>query len=150
MLTALIIMIGLMAGIYFTFSVFVMRALATLNPLNGAHAMIAINQVIVKTLFLPLFFGSTVLAAVLMIQTFLAEANDASVLIYLATSAYIIGMFLVTVFGNVPMNNRLQASAINNQALTEYWQYYLTVWTQLNHIRTLSCLVAVLLLCLVR
>jgi len=150
MLTALMMMYGLMAGVYFTFSVFVMRSLATLNPLNGARAMIAINEVIVKTLFLPLFFCSTVLSIVLMTRVFLAEPSNDATVIYIATGIYIVGMFFVTMFGNVPMNNQLRDSAANNQQLTAYWQYYLTAWTRLNHIRFLSCTIAMLLLCLVK
>jgi uncharacterized membrane protein len=150
MLSVLIVMYGLMAGVYFTFSVFVMRSLATLNPLNGARAMIAINEIIVKTLFLPIFFGSTVLSVVLMTQVFLSENSNDAGLIYLASCIYIVGMFLVTILGNIPMNNQLRDSAANNQQLSAYWQYYLIAWTRLNHIRFLSCTIAMMLLCLLK
>ena len=148
MIMTLLLLSGLMAGIYFTFSVVIMRSFSTLDALMGARAMITINQVIVKTLFLPLFFGSTVLACVLIASVLLDGIGSTDYLTLLSSAIYIVGMFLVTLVGNVPMNNKLQSLADQQAALTQYWQSYLTTWTRLNHIRTLACLVTALLLCL--
>lgn len=51
-----------MAGIYFAFSAFVMKSLAAITPDAGIAAMPSINRVIVKTIFLPLFIGTTIIA----------------------------------------------------------------------------------------
>ncbi|MEO1331251.1 MAG: hypothetical protein AAFW46_16495, partial [Pseudomonadota bacterium] len=62
---------GVMAGVYFTFSVFAMRAFAELPPADGAAAMRAINRVILRSAFLPLFFATTILSAALTVWALL-------------------------------------------------------------------------------
>lgn len=150
MIIFLIVTTGIMAGIYAAFSFVVMRSLATLSPLNAAKAMNAINTEIVKTLFMPIFFGSTVLYCVALISEFLTGFTNNSVWLVLAAAFYLVGMFLVTLLGNVPMNKKLQAKAADEQQLTQYWPIYLTQWTKLNHLRTFSCILACTALCYVR
>ncbi|WP_101758251.1 DUF1772 domain-containing protein [Oceanicoccus sp. KOV_DT_Chl] len=105
---------GLMAGIYFTFSVFVMRALKRL-PVDVAIAcMNSINTVIVKSAFLPLFFGSGLLVLLLIIVN---DGGLASVWIISASVIYLLGMLGCTVVFNVPLNNRLQSVNAENKAL---------------------------------
>lgn len=146
MMLLLILMSGLMAGIYFTFSVFVMRALGELPAEQGAAAMNRINTVIVSTLFMPIFFLSSLGFAGLMIWSLLHWQTGQSGIIVLAALVYLLGMFAVTAFGNVPLNNHLQASADHEDKLAASWQTYQRDWTRLNHIRTLSCIVACALL----
>ena len=59
---------GLLAGLYFAFSVFIMSALDRLGPAAGAAAMNSINTVILRSLFMPVFLltslASLVLAAI--------------------------------------------------------------------------------------
>ena len=52
---------GLMAGTYFAFSGFLMRSLASLGTAQAVAAMNTINSIILKSAFMPLFFGSTVI-----------------------------------------------------------------------------------------
>jgi uncharacterized membrane protein len=56
---------GLMAGVYFAFSGFIMRSLDQLGAVPATDAMNAINEVILRSWFMALFFGSTLLYAVL-------------------------------------------------------------------------------------
>jgi len=58
---------ALLSGTYLAFSVIVLPSLATLRPSEGIEAMNAINRVILKTAFMPLFFGSTVLALLMVL-----------------------------------------------------------------------------------
>lgn len=141
MIILLIVMTGLMAGIYFAFSVFIMKSLAELPAIQAAEAMTKINDVIVNTLFLPVFFGSTFWYAGLIVWS-LADWQPESSLLVAAALVYIFGMFIVTAFGNVPLNNKLQRIEANKAALTAFWNDYLHSWTHLNHIRTLSCIAA--------
>jgi len=138
-------MTGLMAGIYFTFSVFIMKSLAELPAFQAAQAMNKINDVIVNTLFLPVFFGSVFLYAGLIVWQF-ADWHSGSLSLVMAAVIYIVGMFLVTAFGNVPLNNRLKESEENEHELLLVWSYYLHKWTRLNHLRTISCIVSLALL----
>jgi uncharacterized membrane protein len=142
MLILLIILTGLMAGIYLAFSAVIMKSLNELPALHAAQAMNKINDVIVNTIFLPIFFGSTLWHAGLIVWSFADWQTGTSGLIILSAFIYIVGMFLVTAFGNVPMNNKLKASESNEALLVDYWKKYQHSWTRLNHIRTLSCTVA--------
>ncbi|MGB0752441.1 MAG: hypothetical protein ACPGQI_10815, partial [Gammaproteobacteria bacterium] len=49
---------GLMAGTYFAFSSFIMQSLKALDGLDGIRTMNSINKVILRSMFMPLFFGS--------------------------------------------------------------------------------------------
>lgn len=139
-LWATVISTGLMAGIYFAFSVFIMSAFKTIPDTSAAIAMNAINKVIVKSAFMPVFFGSSLLAIVLV---FLALGDERAGLIMLAGGVYILGMLLCTVLFNVPLNNRLLKASLENQA--EIWQNYVIEWTRWNHVRSISSLLAFIL-----
>lgn len=142
MITVLIVMTGVMAGIYFAFSVFIMKSLAGLPPVDGARAMNKINDVIINTVFLPLFFGSTIWYGGLIVWSIAHWGNSEPLLRIIAAVIYILGMFVVTAFGNVPLNNRLKNSEVDETTLARVWLQYLRQWTLLNHVRTVSCIVA--------
>lgn len=146
MLTLLIVLTGLMAGIYFAFSTFVVKALKQLPALQAALAMNKINDVIVNTIFLPVFFLSTLWFAGLIVWTAADWQGKQSLLFIAAATVYIIGMFFVTAFGNVPLNNKLKACEVSDEQLAQYWPVYLTNWTSLNHIRSMSCIFSCALL----
>jgi len=98
---------GLMAGVYFAFSGFIMRSLDQLGAAQATDAMNAINEVILRSWFMLLFFGSTVLYAVLSAIA-LFDANLAGRwLLFTAGLIYVFGMFLCTAMFNVPLNNFL-------------------------------------------
>ncbi|WP_251959094.1 hypothetical protein [Nostoc commune] len=49
---------GLMAGVFFAFSTFVMNALARLQPVQGIVAMQSINITVINPLFMAVFLGT--------------------------------------------------------------------------------------------
>jgi uncharacterized membrane protein len=146
MLIVLAVLTGVMAGIYFTFSVFLIKAMNELPALQAAQAMNKINDVIVNTLFLPIFFGSTLWYAGLVISAFADWQGQSSVLQIIAAAVYVVGMFVVTAFGNVPLNNRLKELENDDENLATYWHKYQGTWIRLNHIRTISCILALVIL----
>lgn len=146
MLILLIVLTGMMAGIYFTFSVVIMRSLDELPGLQGAQAMNKINDVILNTLFMPVFFGTTLWFAGLIVWALTDWQGTQSSLVISAALTYIIGMFFVTAFGNVPLNNQLKQSERDEPLLATSWQLYLERWTRLNHIRTMACIASSALL----
>ncbi len=56
---------GLMAGVYFAFSGFIMRSFDRLGALQATDAMNAINKVILHSWFMVVFFCSTFIFATL-------------------------------------------------------------------------------------
>ena len=138
---------GLMAGVYLTFSVVIMKSLATLNASQGINAMNAINKIILKTAFMPLFFGSSLLALV-MIATglwFLSEPGAGKMLT--AGFIYFLGMFVTTAAANVPLNNKLAKVSGDGEEAQSTWQGYLNRWTRWNTSRSIWSF-ATLVICL--
>ncbi|MCB2074996.1 MAG: DUF1772 domain-containing protein [Novosphingobium sp.] len=136
---------GLMAGIYFAFSVFVMRALATLERGEAIRAMNAINAVIVRTAFLPLFFASSLGALALAVIGGLHWGVSGGTTMAQGGAAYFVGMFMVTVGRNVPLNNALAAVDPASDTGAAVWAQYLRQWTRWNHVRTIACTVSLAL-----
>jgi uncharacterized membrane protein len=131
----------LAGGVYFAFSSFAMRALGQ-SGASGAEVMRMINRVILRSAFMPLFFGSTVLAAAAALLG-LSRLPDLSGWLMLSGGAvYVLGMFGVTAACNAPLNNRL------DEAPEAVWPEYLESWTRWNHVRTAACLIAGALLLL--
>ncbi len=129
---------GVMAGVYFTFSAFAMRALGEIAPEAGAAAMQSINRVIVRSAFLPLFFATTLAAAALAVLAGLNWGDAGSAAALAGGVVYVFGMFVVTVALNIPLNNALERADPASDEGRAVWARYLTTWTARNHIRTLA------------
>ena len=117
---------------------------AALGDEAGARAMQSINRVIVRTLFLPIFFLSSLASAAIVVLGLLVGGQSAWLMVA-GGLVYLLGMFGVTVAGNVPLNNRLDAADPASAEGQAIWRDYLVRWTRLNHIRTLACIVALVL-----
>ncbi len=133
---------GLIAGVYFAFSGFIMRSLEQLGGAEAADAMNVINRVILRSCFMPLFFGSTLVHAVLMaLAVFDAELPGRWTL-FAAGSIYVVGMFVCTAAFNVPLNNQLAGAGSDDQTKAVIWAHYYKVWTRWNHVRGVCSLLA--------
>ena len=131
---------GLLAGLYFAFSVFIMSALDRLGPAAGAAAMNSINTVIMRSLFMPVFMLTSLASLLLAAIGALRWDEPGATLLLAGGLVYFIGMFVVTMVFNVPLNNQLQASRPGDVELL--WRRYLVSWTRWNHVRTLASLLA--------
>ena len=70
-------------------------------------------------------------------------------LVLASTIIYLIGTFGVTAFGNVPLNNELEALTITNLKAIElknFRIYYESAWNHYHGIRTISSMVSFILL----
>lgn len=133
---------GLMAGVYFAFSVFVMKAFAELETTQAIAAMNAINKVILRSLFMPLFFGSTIISVLLIVVAFSHWSDVGAAAALIAGLVYFSGMFMCTVIFNVPLNNRLAEINGDSADAGLVWSHYLKTWTRWNHLRTVSSLIS--------
>ena len=136
-----VIATALVAGVFLAFSDFIMRSLAAAQPAAGAEAMQEVNRKVYRSIFLSLFFAMTA-GSVLMIGAGVMIISPAAPWLIVGGAAYLIGVFGVTVFGNVPMNKRLDAMAPGDAATKTYWRDYAVRWTRLNHIRSVSASLA--------
>ncbi|MEM8499728.1 MAG: anthrone oxygenase family protein [Pseudomonadota bacterium] len=137
---------GLMTGIYAAFSGFIMRSFSTLDTACAIAAMNAINAVILKSLFIPLFFGSTFIALLMVIAGLWQWGEPTSNGLIAGGLIYVVGMFIVTVAGNVPLNNTL-AKVKGDEEAARIWVHYLRRWTRWNTLRTIASL-ATLVICI--
>lgn len=129
---------GLIGGLFFAFSTFIMTAFGNRPPAEGMAAMVEINRVILRSLFMPVFFGTALLCLGLAIHAFVSRGPAAPWLVG-GAFAYLLGTIGVTMIWNVPLNNRLDRAdpAADNAAL---WRHYLDRWTFWNHVRTVAAL----------
>ena len=133
---------GIMAGVYFAFSGFVMRSLGALPHAEGIAAMQSINRVILSSSFMPFFFGTTILSLGLGAWSVLRWGEPGSLLMLSAALLYVLGMFVCTAAGNVPLNDALDAVDPDGADAARLWSRYLRDWTRYNHVRTLACVAA--------
>ncbi|MEM9462687.1 MAG: anthrone oxygenase family protein [Myxococcota bacterium] len=133
---------GVMAGIYFAFSTFVMKALAGIPRTAGIAAMQSINEVIVSSAFLPLFFGTSLLGAGLAGWSLTQWGGPGASLLLVGGLVYVLGMFVCTAVFNVPLNDALAAVEPDGFGSAELWSAYLERWTLWNHVRTVASAVA--------
>ena len=136
---------ALIGGVFFAFSSFVMKALARVPSSEGIAAMQSINVVVINPSFLGAFMGTAVLSLGV-VGLALVRWSHPSAMFFLGGAVfYVVGTFLVTMFGNVPLNNQLAAVSATDPATRDVWDHYLNRWTMWNHVRTVAAMVAALL-----
>jgi uncharacterized membrane protein len=131
---------GLMAGLFFVFSVAVMKALGALPPEKGMSAMQSINVAILNPVFMLVFMGTAALCAVTFVLALLHWQSPGARYLLAGSILYLAGGLLVTVVANVPMNDALAAAHPGTADAARVWANYLTNWTLWNHVRTMACL----------
>jgi uncharacterized membrane protein len=133
---------GLVAGVFFAFSTFVMPALARLKPSQGITAMQSINITAINPLFMLALLGTAVACLFIVISTLLHWHRSGTIYLSIGSLLYLVGTILVTILGNVPLNYALANVDPNSTEGTILWAKYLTDWTFWNHVRTLTALAA--------
>jgi uncharacterized membrane protein len=138
---------GVVAGVFFAFSNFVMRGLAKLAPANGIVAMQSLNLVVINPIFLGLFVGTAAGSIVLAILA-IVRWSDGSRYRLIGAALYVGGTFLVTILRNIPLNNVLARVVPESDDAGVLWLAYVVRWTRWNHIRTLAAIAAAIVLIL--
>ena len=141
-----IISFGFIGGVYFAFSFFVMHSLNKHNPSEAIKIMNSINQVILKSPFIILFFFSSFIALVLFIDNLISKTLIS--VQGFASLIFLVGMFLCTALKNVPLNRKLNDFHDSKNDPEAEWMYYYKHWLKWNHVRTASCFISMLLLVL--
>ncbi len=137
---------GLIAGVFFAFSTFVMNALAQQPPAQGIATMQSINITVINPWFMTVFLGTGVTCALLAVASVLKWHQPGSRYWLLGSLLYLIGTLLVTIAFNVPLNDALAIVKPDSAEGANLWAKYLTNWTIWNHVRTVAALAAAALL----
>jgi uncharacterized membrane protein len=136
---------GLTAGTFFAFSTFVMEALSRVSQAQSVPVMQSINSTILSSLFMPVFFGTTLGGLVLSAVALFHWHEPGASAIFAAGVTYFTGMFLCTVVFNVPLNNVLASVDVSSTEAAAAWGRYLKTWTFWNHVRAAASVVACVL-----
>lgn len=139
---------GLMAGLFFVFSNFVMRSLGRMAPQHGMTAMRNLNEDIQNPMFLLLFAGTALVCLAVAVAAPFTWDEPGAGWRLAGGLLYFIGAFGVTAVVNIPMNNRLAAVDPATAGGQQYWAEYAVRWTAWNHLRTLSSTAALVALLL--
>jgi len=133
---------GLIAGVFFAFSSFVMKALARLPTSAGIAAMQSINIVVLRSLFMAAFLGTAAVCVIASIYSLFRLQEPGIVYMLVGSALYLVGSFLVTIVFNVPRNEALAKLAPTDPNSANFWSGYVASWTAWNHVRTIAALAA--------
>ena len=129
---------GLIAGVCFAFSTFIMSALGRIDHVAGISAMNAINVDIVQSLFIVLMLGTTVASAALAGIAIFRWSEPGAVPMFIGGALFFTGMFVSTMIFNVPLNDALAAVDPASTEGAALWARYVSDWTFWNHVRTIA------------
>lgn len=142
-----ILFTGLTAGLCFTWSNAVAPGIGRLDNLTFLKSFQSMNRVIINGKFIIVFFAPVIL---LFLNTYLFKGNNTSFWLFLIASIlFFVGIGLVTIFGNVPLNEVLDKSnleALSKVELQELRNKFEQPWNRWHIIRTLSSFSAFVLL----
>jgi uncharacterized membrane protein len=132
---------GLVGGVFFAFSTFVMAGLRRLPAPQGIAAMQAMNEEAPTPPFMIPFIGTALLCIGLGIAA-LTRIGDADARWQLAGCVlYLVGIVLTAAY-HVPRNDALALVDPTSPGAADTWRRYAATWTAWNHVRTLTSLLA--------
>ena len=133
---------GVVGGVFFAFSTFVMKALRLLPPARATAAMQAINVAAIPSLFF-LTGLVTALGCVALVVWALVEWGEPFAPYLLSGGAlYLAGAMAVTVAFNLPRNDSLATIDPGDPDVAGPWSHYLAEWTAWNHVRAAAAIAA--------
>lgn len=129
---------AVIGGVFSAFSEFIMSGLLRAAPAGGIEAMQHINRTVIRTQFVAGILLIAPLSIFLAVQGLTHVEGTARTALLIAPGIYLPTVFLMTIFGNVPMNNKLDRLDHSDPGAEAYWRQYGRTWTRLNHFRTLG------------
>jgi len=145
-----IILTGLTAGLCFTWGNAVTPGIGKLDDLGFLQSFQEMNRAIINPTFLVVFMGP-VLLHVANVFLFKNAPGQVWFLILTAAVLYFVGLFLVTILGNVPLNEMLDKTDLikaNANELATLREQFEAPWNRLHNIRTISTVLSTILLTL--
>lgn len=138
---------GLIAGIFFTWGNAITPGIGRLDTINYLRVFQNMNRTILNPLFFLVIFGSMLFSFI----TAYYHKSD-NTIFWLTLSAaliYFVGVFLVTILGNIPLNDMLNKTDLTSITLQEaniLRDKFEVKWNNLHLIRIVASLLSFLLL----
>lgn len=140
---------GLVAGLFYGYQCSVINGLGALKDREYIAAFQNIDRVIQNPVFFASFLGCLVLLPLATYTFYRIETASVTPYLLMATITYVIGVFGVTIFFNVPLNNTLAAFDI--QSLTDSQAQaarldFEKAWNKRHLVRTLAAIASFMML----
>ncbi|PSL06880.1 putative membrane protein [Haloactinopolyspora alba] len=133
---------GVIAGLLFAFSSFVMRGLRALPPSQGLVAMQSINAAVNNPIFMLAFLGTTAANLVAVVVAFASWGEAEAIYLLVAGLVYLAGVLGVTAGYHVPRNTALAEVDPDGDDAEARWTRFAAEWTTWNHVRTFAGIAA--------
>jgi len=148
-LASALLLTGLMTGIFFTWSNAVKPGIGKLSDLEYLRALKSMNRAILNNTFKIIFLGAIISVVLLPVLYFNLYSQNVFWLFLFALIIYSIGVFGVTLIGNIPLNELLDKTKLESISLEEIKSLRRTIeirWNNLNLIRCISSAITFLIL----
>ena len=148
-LASAIFLTGLMSGIFFTWSNAVKPGIGKLSDIEYLRALQSMNRVILNNAFRIIFLGSIIAVALVPVFYFNLYPKNIFWLFVFTLVIYWIGVFGVTVSGNIPLNEILDKTNLESITLEEIKTLRKSIelkWNNFNLIRSISSAITFILL----
>jgi uncharacterized membrane protein len=132
---------GIVGGVFFAFSTFVMKALDRLPASQSVSAMQAINKAAPNGWFMAALFGTAFACIALGIAAIVRWGKPGAPYLLIGSAIYLITV-IVTMAYHVPRNNGLAVVDPNGVDAARHWAAYSPAWTAWNHVRTIGSIAA--------
>lgn len=142
---------ALITGLWYAYSCSVNGGLGKLPDKEYLSAMQSINRVILNPVFFATFMGTLLLLPLSAWLNYRQQDSTRFILLLAASILYAVGVFGVTILGNVPLNNALDAFPINTasaQDIINQRTAFEKPWNKLHAIRTIVSFIALILVVL--
>jgi uncharacterized membrane protein len=139
---------ALIAGLFYAWSCSVIPGIVRLPDAAYLDAMQVMNRAILNPLFFLSFMGTVILLPVSTYMHYAQPVTTRFWFLLAATLLYCFGTFGVTVVGNVPLNENLDAFNIksaSSEAITAQRTAFEKPWIKLHSIRTLASILALVM-----
>ena len=148
-LASAIFLTGLMAGIFFTWSNAVKPGIGKLGDIEYLRALQSMNRVILNNAFRIIFLGAIIAVALVPVFYFNLYPKNIFWLFVFTLVIYWIGVFGVTVSGNIPLNEILDKTNLESITPEEIKTLRKSIevkWNNFNLIRSISSAITFILL----
>ena len=139
---------ALVAGLFYAWTCSVTPGLARLSNTEYIRAMQSFNTYIQNPLFFASFLGTALLLPFCSYVHFGQPVSMRFWMLIISTIIYLTGVFGVTIFGNVPLNDSLAAFQLDTATASEIADArnkFENPWNSLNTIRTVASTISIIL-----
>ena len=138
-----------MSGIFFTWTNAVKPGIGKLDNITYLNAFKSMNKVILNPLFFIVFILPILTIPISTYLSFDSTKNYVFELLLISSIIYFMGVFLVTVLGNIPLNELLDRTDLNKLSQKELDTFRKKIenkWNKFNLVRVLTSFISFLLL----